>query len=163
MNQGNINSFSGNCQGIVLWGVTSDRIGKQFKDGLDNDGNGAIDEGIDTGIDGNDEAFFDGIDNDGDGLIDEDDESVANYWLNRFGSYASGDTTKADRYGFGFGDYKYDDELDAFVRPKPFTSWTLNEDTCQLEAPVDMPTDGKLYSWNEEIQEWYLEEVQGIS
>ena len=110
VDQGNINSFSGNCQGIVLWGVTSDRIGKQFKDGIDNDGNGAIDEGIDTGIDGSDEAFFDGIDNDGDGLIDEDDESVANYWLNRFGSYASGDTTKADRFGFGFGDYEYDDE-----------------------------------------------------
>ena len=55
-------------------------------------------------------------------------------------------------------DHKYDDELDAFIRPKPFTSWTLNEDTCQWEAPVDMPTDGKPYSWNEEIQEWYLVE-----
>ena len=105
---GVVSAFSTNCDGVILWGVTSSMIGKRYKDGLDNDGNGAIDEGIDTGIDGSDELFFDGVDNDGDGLIDEDDETVANFWLNRFGSYSKGDTTKADRFGFGFGDYRYD-------------------------------------------------------
>ena len=108
ISDGVISSFVANCDGLVLWGVTSSMVGKRYKDGLDNDGNGAIDEGIDTGIDGSDELFFDGVDNDGDGLIDEDDETVANFWLNRFGSYSKGDTTKADRYGFGFGEYRYD-------------------------------------------------------
>jgi hypothetical protein len=51
-------------------------------------------------------------------------------------------------------DYIYDESRDAFIPPKPFTSWTLNETTCLWEAPISMPTDGKLYSWNEENQEW---------
>jgi len=50
--------------------------------------------------------------------------------------------------------YTYDATLDAFIPPKPFASWSLNEDTCLWEAPVAMPTDGKLYSWDEEQQDW---------
>jgi len=52
----------------------------------------------------------------------------------------------------------YDESLDAFIRPQPFTSWALNEETCFWEAPVDMPTDGKHYDWNEETQAWVLVE-----
>jgi len=50
--------------------------------------------------------------------------------------------------------YTYDSQRDAFIPPKPFASWLLNEDTCLWEAPVAMPTDNKRYSWNEEQQNW---------
>lgn len=48
----------------------------------------------------------------------------------------------------------YDPELDAFIAPKPFDSWTLNKETAQWEAPVEYPTDGKDYVWNEETISW---------
>jgi hypothetical protein len=50
--------------------------------------------------------------------------------------------------------YTYNESLDAFISPKPYLSWTLNEVSCYWEAPTPMPTDGKTYSWNEENQEW---------
>ena len=50
--------------------------------------------------------------------------------------------------------YKYDEALDAFVPPKPYESWILNEDTALWEAPVAYPTDGAMYSWNEEDGSW---------
>jgi hypothetical protein len=50
--------------------------------------------------------------------------------------------------------YTYDEGRDAFIAPKPFNSWLLNEETCQWKAPVEMPTDGKMYSWNEATTSW---------
>ena len=50
--------------------------------------------------------------------------------------------------------YTYDKTRDAFIPPKPFPSWTLNEDTCLWECPVAYPTDGNMYEWNEETQAW---------
>ena len=50
--------------------------------------------------------------------------------------------------------YTYDEARDAFIPPKPFNSWLLNEDTCQWDAPVAYPTDGKMYQWDEEQQQW---------
>ena len=50
--------------------------------------------------------------------------------------------------------YTYDETLDAFVPPKPFASWLLDTDKAQWKAPVDMPTNGKEYSWNEETKNW---------
>ena len=50
--------------------------------------------------------------------------------------------------------YTYDSGIDAFIPPKPFPSWVLNQTTAQWEAPVAMPTDGKRYSWNEQTQQW---------
>ena len=47
----------------------------------------------------------------------------------------------------------YDESRDAFITPKPFTSWVLNEDTCQWEAPIEKPLD-KPCMWNEENQSW---------
>lgn len=49
--------------------------------------------------------------------------------------------------------YYYDEQRDAFIPPKPYPSWILNEDTCLWEAPVAHPEQG-IYSWNEEFQEW---------
>jgi hypothetical protein len=50
--------------------------------------------------------------------------------------------------------YTYDEVRDAFYAPQPYPSWTLNEDTCWWESPVPMPTDGKMYTWNEDNQNW---------
>jgi hypothetical protein len=52
--------------------------------------------------------------------------------------------------------YHYDQARDAFIPPKPFNSWTLNEDTCRWEAPVAYPNDGQKYIWNEQNQTWDL-------
>jgi len=52
--------------------------------------------------------------------------------------------------------YSYDEVRDAFIPPKPFDSWILNETTCLWEAPVEYPTDGQQYSWNEEMGTWDL-------
>lgn len=53
--------------------------------------------------------------------------------------------------GIGF---TYDAGRDAFIPPKPYASWTLNETTCQWEAPVAYPTDGKPYTWDETTTSW---------
>ena len=53
--------------------------------------------------------------------------------------------------GIGF---TYDSERDAFIPPKPFNSWILNEDSCRWESPIPYPSDGKLYTWNEDILNW---------
>jgi len=50
--------------------------------------------------------------------------------------------------------YTYDAGRDAFIPPKPFQSWVLNEDTCLWNAPTPMPIDGKLYSWDELTLSW---------
>ena len=55
--------------------------------------------------------------------------------------------------GIGF---TYDSNKDAFIPPKPFNSWILNEETCLYEAPVAMPTDGKPYRWDEETVSWQV-------
>jgi hypothetical protein len=52
--------------------------------------------------------------------------------------------------------YTYDEDRDAFIPPKPYPSWTLNETTCLWEAPVVYPTDGQRYQWNEQNQTWDL-------
>jgi len=53
--------------------------------------------------------------------------------------------------GIGF---TYDAQRDAFIPPKPFASWTLNESTCLWDAPVPMPNDGKAYKWDESTLSW---------
>ena len=53
----------------------------------------------------------------------------------------------------GIGD-TYDEDRDAFISPKPYPSWTLNETTCRWEAPVPLPDDENNYVWNESTQQW---------
>jgi hypothetical protein len=68
------------------------------------------------------------------------------------GVHATGGTPLRKNYaGVGF---TYDRTRDAFIPPKPFASWALNEDTCLWGAPVAMPDDGKQYQWNEDTQAW---------
>jgi hypothetical protein len=66
----------------------------------------------------------------------------------------SADQSKAMRKNYAGIGYSYDATRNAFIPPKPYASWTLNEDTCLWDAPVAYPTDGKIYNWNEETQSW---------
>lgn len=50
--------------------------------------------------------------------------------------------------------YKYDEERDAFIPPKPFNRWVLNEDTCRWESPIPYPNDDKRYVWNDNKGVW---------
>ena len=50
--------------------------------------------------------------------------------------------------------YTYDANRDAFIPPKPYASWQLNEDTCLWNSPVAMPTDNKMYQWDESTTSW---------
>jgi hypothetical protein len=50
--------------------------------------------------------------------------------------------------------YTFDSVRDAFIPPKPFASWNLNEDTCNWEAPVAYPDDEKMYTWDEATTSW---------
>jgi len=52
--------------------------------------------------------------------------------------------------------YTFDPHRNAFIPPKPYESWLLNEDTCRWDPPVPYPTDGKTYVWDEEVIGWVL-------
>ncbi len=62
------------------------------------------------------------------------------------------------RKNFAGINWRYDQTRDAFIPPKPFESWTLNETTCQWEAPVARPEDDQDYIWNETTKQWDLNE-----
>ena len=64
------------------------------------------------------------------------------------------DQSKALRKNYAGIGYSYDAGRDAFIPPKPYPSWILNEFSCLWEPPVPMPTDGKTYIWNEVTQSW---------
>jgi len=71
----------------------------------------------------------------------------------------SEDQTKALRKNYAGIGYTYDAQRDAFIPPKPFNSWILNETSCLWEAPVAYPTDGERYIWNEETTSWDVVEI----
>ena len=58
------------------------------------------------------------------------------------------------RKNYAAAGHTYDKVRDAFIPPKPFNSWILNEGTCVWDAPVAHPEDGKAYTWNEDTQAW---------
>ena len=68
------------------------------------------------------------------------------------GVHLTGGTPFRKNYA-GIG-YMYDPQRDAFIPPKPFNSWILNETTCQWNAPVPQPQDGNHYQWNEQTGNW---------
>ena len=70
------------------------------------------------------------------------------------------DQSKAFRKNFAGIGYTYDKTRDAFIPPKPFESWLLNEDTCCWIPPVAYPTDGKIYYWDETSLSWIEHNIQ---
>jgi hypothetical protein len=70
------------------------------------------------------------------------------------GEHSSGGTPFRKNYA-GIG-YQYDQQKDAFIPPKPFNSWILNEDTCIWNAPIEYPQDDNEYIWNEQTLSWNI-------
>lgn len=68
----------------------------------------------------------------------------------------SEDQNKAFRKNGASIGYIYDEQRDAFIPPKPFPSWVLNEFSCLWESPIPYPNDGNYYDWNENTQSWDL-------
>ena len=68
----------------------------------------------------------------------------------------SDDQTKALRKNYAGIGYSYDRQRDAFIPPKPFPSWLLDDETCLWNAPTPMPMDGKMYQWDEATTAWVL-------
>ena len=68
------------------------------------------------------------------------------------GKHLLGGTPLRKNYA-GLG-YSYDAVRDAFIPPSPFPSWVLDEETCLWNAPTAMPTNGKMYNWDEETTSW---------
>ena len=66
----------------------------------------------------------------------------------------SADQSKALRYNYAGIGFTYDEDRDAFIPPKPFDSWVLDEATCLWVAPIEYPADGGLYSWDELLGDW---------
>lgn len=73
------------------------------------------------------------------------------------------DQSKALRKNFAGIGYTYDAGRDAFIPPKPFASWVLNEFSCIWEAPTPMPDDGNRYFWDEQTQCWVVAESPASS
>ena len=63
----------------------------------------------------------------------------------------SGTAFRKNHAGIG---YTYDETRDAFIAPKPYASWVLNDDTCLWESPVAYPDDGERHTWNEDTTSW---------
>jgi hypothetical protein len=78
------------------------------------------------------------------------------------GIHNNGGTPLRKNYA-GIG-YIYDENRDAFIQPKPYNSWILNEDTCLWNAPVAKPTteleENQYYSWNESIINWEIKTIK---
>jgi len=66
----------------------------------------------------------------------------------------SADQSKALRKNYAGIGYTFDEVRDAFIPPKPYESWVLNEDTCLWDSPVPYPSNGGMYEWNETEQSW---------
>jgi hypothetical protein len=67
------------------------------------------------------------------------------------GQHPEGRPLRKNYAGIGF---TYDRTRDAFIPPKPYASWVLNETTCLWDSPVPYPADGKRYIWNEVTTSW---------
>lgn len=86
------------------------------------------------------------------GLFGDPSSWVQTSYNTHGGVHANGGTPLRKNYA-GIG-YTYDPTRDAFIPPKPYASWILNEETCLWDAPVAMPDDGKFYRWDEDTLSW---------
>ena len=90
-------------------------------------------------------------------FIDSGAVGIPSRWVqtsyNTYGGvHKLGETPLRKNYA-GIG-YTYDNQRDAFIPPKPYPSWNLNENSCLWESPIPYPTDGNQYKWDETTQTW---------
>ena len=92
-------------------------------------------------------------------------ENLGGTWIktsytSRKGSKINPDTNEVEivgehfRFNYALPEYSYDEQRDAFIPPKPYESWVLDEQTCWWQPPIPMPNDGGTWIWNEEIKNW---------
>ena len=95
-------------------------------------------------------------------LLDEDGNEVEQRGINFLVDWCNGTHSNWKQTSYngsfrknyaGIG-YMYDELRDAFIPPKPYPSWILDDDTCRWTSPVPYPSDGKSYSWHEETATW---------
>lgn len=87
-------------------------------------------------------------------LVGNNDDPDEGYqWLidNLGGNWIKTSYNNNIRFNYAGIGYSYDEVRDAFIPPKPFDSWILDESTCRWQAPIPMPTDGKMYQWDEDL------------
>tara|TARA_R100001163_G_C4966896_1_gene128421 strand:+ start:238 stop:609 length:372 start_codon:yes stop_codon:yes gene_type:complete len=89
-------------------------------------------------------------------------EWIQTSYNTRFGKHYAPNSTTEDsgtplRKNYAWVGGTYDKTRDAFIPPKPFESWVLNESTCVWDPPVAYPSDGKGYDWNESSKSWVEE------
>lgn len=92
---------------------------------------------------------------------DSNGEAAAYNWLvqNLGGTWMQCSYNRNIRKNYPGPGYRYDSGLDAFIAPQPFPSWSLNTSSCQWEAPVPYPRDGRFYIWMEETLSWQQQDV----
>lgn len=86
------------------------------------------------------------------GAVGDPSKWIQTSYNTQGGEHKLGGTPLRKNYA-GIG-YSYDADRDAFLPPKPFNSWVLNEDTCLWYAPEPRPDDGKMYHWDEDTTSW---------
>ena len=92
-------------------------------------------------------------------IVGKDETDLSEDWEQFYGAIRGQVCKRTSYHGnirknyAGIG-YTFDSGRDAFIAPQPFPSWVLNEQSCQWGAPVPMPTDGKMYSWDEKLKAW---------
>ena len=88
-------------------------------------------------------------------VVSDEHEANGEQWCHNFagGRWKQTSYNSQVRKNFAGKGYTYDEQRDAFIPPRPFPSWTLNEDTCRWDAPIPRPESGN-YVWDESIQRW---------
>lgn len=82
-------------------------------------------------------------------------------WSGGYSNWKQTSYNKNFRKNYAGIGYEYDNQRDAFISPKIFNSWILDENTCRWKAPIDYPTDGKIYYWDENSLSWKEEQAGG--
>ena len=93
--------------------------------------------------------------------IDNEESSGIAFLTEWSGGYSNWKQTSWNaniRKNYAGIDFTYDPIRDAFIPPKPYNSWVIDEDTCLWKAPVAMPNDDGIYTWNESTTSWDLAE-----
>tara|TARA_B100000524_G_scaffold296768_1_gene171242 strand:- start:112 stop:474 length:363 start_codon:yes stop_codon:yes gene_type:complete len=94
-------------------------------------------------------------------VVSNDNEADGENWCKNLfgGDWKQTSYNNNIRKNYAAIGYTYDAAKDAFIPPQPFVSWTLDETTCQWKAPVDYPSDGKVYKWEEGLT-WQAGEMK---
>jgi hypothetical protein len=106
------------------------------------------------------EVVVDSVITDGEGV--EQEQLGIDFLNNLYGPgswYKQTSYNKTIRKNFAGVGFTYDPSRDAFIPPCPFSSWTLNETTCQYDSPITKPDDGNIYIWNEIL--YYSDNTKG--